>query len=479
MLPTISTSVVLAAEPDAPSPGRWRGVIELPGAKLDFGVSFGLGESGPTATMDIPMQGLKGGPLHDVVFSEQSMAFILKPPGAPEQSWARFELKKEEGGQSAKGVLKQAGMEFPVTMDRIPDGEAARFGPKRPQEPSPPFVYKSSDVTFRNEKSGNTLAGTLTIPPEKGPHPAVVLLSGSGPQDRDSTVFAHKPFLVLADHLTRRGIAVLRYDDRGVGGSTFPEGQKMGDSTTVDFADDAIAAVAFLKRHPDVDPMQIGLIGHSEGGAVAPIAASRSEDVRFIVLLAGTAVPGREIMAVQHMKIAEAEGVTGEALGKASEAHRAVMDLVARGALRDELRPAIRVLIEAQMGGGAQASEDQMNAMLDSQADFMTSKWFRTFATLDPREYLKQVKRPVLALNGGKDLQVIPSQNLPEIEKSLREAGNEDFTIKEMPGLNHLFQTAPTGSPNEYAQIEETFAPAALEEVSAWLLEKSGKTRRY
>ena len=285
----------------AGEPQRWKGEIELPGVKLEFVALLtpAQGDAPAAGTLDIPMQGLKDGPLSEVVVSHERIAFVLALPQMPPQAHARFSAALAPDGQSAKGELRQSGGVFPVSMTRIaPD---AAVGPSRPQEPKPPFPYTQRDVTYVNAQDGTTLAGTLTIPPGDGPHPVAVLITGSGPQDRDETILGHKPFWVLADHLSRRGIAVLRSDDRGVGGrAAAPQ------STAHDFAADVLAAVAFLHTQPEIDARNIGVIGHSEGGIVGPIAASRSADIAFVVILAGTGINGRDILTLQSAAIMRA-----------------------------------------------------------------------------------------------------------------------------------------------------------------------------
>jgi pimeloyl-ACP methyl ester carboxylesterase len=296
----------------------------------------------------------------------------------------------------------------------------------------------------------------------------VLLISGSGPENRDEEVFGHKPFLVLADYLTRAGIAVLRVDDRGVGEST-------GDSRTAtseDFAYDALAGVDFLTRQPEIDPERIGLIGHSEGGLIAPMVASHSKNVSFIVLLAGTGVPGDQILSRQMELISRASGMDDEQLSRVISAQRQVLDLVKAGATEEEVESKVRRLLEAQMG--KELTAEQLDQAAEAQALVVISPWFRFFIRYDPRPLLEEARIPVLALGGELDLQVDPSQNLPAIREALSKAGNPDFTVLELPALNHLFQTAESGSPNEYYSIEETFSPVALKTISDWILKRFG-----
>jgi uncharacterized protein len=300
-----------------------------------------------------------------------------------------------------------------------------------------------------------------------------VLLTGSGAHDRDESLMGHRPFLVLADHLTRNGVAVLRCDDRGVGGST---GDKMA-STTEDFADDALAAVAFLKGRPEIDPKKIGLIGHSEGGIVAPLAASKSDDVAFVVLVAGTGLPGEEILYRQGELILKAEKADEKTVARQREMQEKMFAVLK--AAKDD-KAAVAGLEEVFMAEEAKLTDEEKKeaeknkGVLAAQTKLMLTPWFRFFLSYDPAPALKKVKCPVLALGGERDLQVPAKPDLEAIEKALKEGGNKDVTVKELPKLNHLFQTCETGALSEYAKIEETFAPAALEEISGWIGKRFG-----
>jgi hypothetical protein len=287
----------------------------------------------------------------------------------------------------------------------------------------------------------------------------VLLISGSGPNDRDETVFGHKPFLILSDYLTRKGIVVLRADKRGIGKST----GDLAKATTADFATDAEAGVAYLKTRPEVDPHRIGLIGHSEGGTIAPMAAAADPSIAFIVMMAGSGVPGDQIIVEQTRLLTEATGASKEKVAENTDQEREVLALVEsekdETVLEKKLREKLAAdgMPEAQMGPSIKA---------------LTSPWYRYFLTYDPATALRKVACPVLALNGGKDLQVPPAENLPAIRKALEDEGNKHFEVDELPGLNHLFQTAKTGSLTEYAQIEETISPVVLDKIATWILKQ-------
>jgi uncharacterized protein len=329
--------------------------------------------------------------------------------------------------------------------------------------PRPPFPYQSADVTFPGKSEGVTLAGTLTLPSTPGPHPAVILISGSGPQDRDETIMGHKPFLVLADHLTRHGIAVLRYDDRGFAKST----GDFASATSVDFSDDAEGALEFLRARKDIDPKRIGYLGHSEGGIIAPMVAARRDDVAFLVFLAGTAVPGADVMLAQGEAIARAMGAPEAARAQNREIQQRLFDAVRSTSDPDELRKKAAEIL-------AMLPEPQRTA----QVNQIVAPWMRFFITFDPATVLRRVKCPVLALFGELDLQVLPAQNAPVMEQALREAGNQRAEIHRLAGLNHLFQPAKTGTPQEYATIEQTMDPKALDLIASWLRRTAGLEAR-
>lgn len=377
-------------------------------------------------------------------------------------------------GDTIKGAWSQNGNVLPLEFVR---GDAEKMpGPNRPQEPKPPFPYRSEDVTVPGP-GGITLAGTFTAPNSGGPFAAVVLITGSGLQDRDETVAGHKPFLVLADYLTRQGVAVLRVDDRGFGKSTGDPSQ----ATAEDIAQDAESAVAFLKTRKDVDSKKIGLVGHSEGGAIAPIVASRSKDVAFIVMMAGPGVPIEDLIVRQLSDMARVGGASDAVINATAAAvHRMchVATTTTDTKLMGQQLDALADSLAAQVG----ASNPEMARMASQQAhgisDLIGTPGFRYALTLKPDEILRKVKQPVLAINGSLDLQVSAKENLPAIEKALRAGGNKDVTVMELPGLNHPFQTAKTGSPMEYAAIEETMSPVALKTISDWILARTSPKKK-
>lgn len=445
-----------------PAIGTWTGRLAVGGAGLTLVFHIQAAEGGGlTGTLDSPDQGASGIPIDEVTAAGDSVKVRIRALGV------EYDAQLTENGDTLSGEFRQAGQSFPLKVAR---GEAPERTP-RPQEPHAPLPYDAEDVAFQNEPAGITLAGTLTLPRTAGPHPAAVLVTGSGGQDRDESLMNHKPFLVLADHLTRNGIAVLRFDDRGIGES----GGVFATATTNDFVTDALAAVRYLKTRPGIDGAAVGIIGHSEGGLVGPAAAAESDDVAFVVMLAGPGVPGDEILLAQIEAISRASGLGEERIARSLRSQERVHaileddtdDAVMRERLHEVLRAAVDSTSEAERR--ALGGPDQVERYVQTQMRQVTSPWFRNFLQYDPRPTLEKVHVPVLALGGELDLQVPVDQNLPEIEAALERGGNTDVTVTRMPGLNHLFQTARTGVPAEYATIDETFSPAALSVISGWI----------
>jgi fermentation-respiration switch protein FrsA (DUF1100 family) len=452
-----------------PIVGSWTGALTVQGG-MQLHVVFHVTAAADgtlSATMDSPDQGAKGIPVSGVTVKGDSVRFeVAVANGAFDGSFAKDH-------KSIDGTWSQNGASLPLKLTR---GEAP--APARPQRPEPPFPYRSIDVTIPNTAAGVELAGTLTLPQGEGPFPAAVLVTGSGPQDRDETILGHKPFLVLSDYLTRHGIAVLRYDDRGVGKST----GVFANSTSEDNAADALAAVEFARSRPEIAKDKVGIIGHSEGGLVGPMVAARSNDVAFVVMLAGPGLTGREILHLQGELIARAEGAPEDAVQRNWETQKKLFDIVeaepdpkvAAPKLLAVLKEAVAALPADERAKDAQQTSD---AALEAQVKQVNSPWMRFFLTYNPVPTLEKVKVPVLALDGSKDLQVPPRQDLDSIAAALHRGGNKDVTTEMLPGLNHLFQHAATGAPTEYASIEETLAPEAMKIVSDWILKRFGPGR--
>jgi hypothetical protein len=446
-------AVVAAAQPAAPSDidGTWLGSLDAGALKLRIVFKIVNTQDGLTASMQSPDQSPVWIPATSVRRSDSSLTIVINGIGAT------FEGKIAADMNSVDGTFTQMGNPLLLVVKRVKDQASLEL--RRPQNPVKPYPYREEEVTYANKAAGITLAATLTVPRGKGPFPAVLLIVGSGPHDRDESLMGHKPFLVLSDYLTRKGIVVLRADKRGVGKST----GDYANATMTDFATDAEAGVAYLKTRSEVDSRKIGLIGHSEGGIIAPMAAVAGPDVAFIVLMAGSGVPGDQIIVEQLRLIEEAGGGSKEKADKDAASEREVLALVEK---EKDIATLDKQLREKFVAAGM--PETQIRASIKA----VTTPWFRDFLAYDPATALRKVACPVLVLNGEKDLQVPPAQNLPAIRKALEEASNKHFEIDELPGLNHLFQTAKTGAPNEYAEIEETISPVALDKIASWILKQ-------
>jgi fermentation-respiration switch protein FrsA (DUF1100 family) len=410
-------------------------------------------------TLDSPDQGARGIPVEETSFEKGHLRLTAKSINGG------FEGDINAEYSSINGTWTQNGGSLPLVLNRTDKVTEVI----RPQDPKPPYPYDEKEVDYANKQAGITLAGTLTLPRSGGPFPAVILISGSGPEDRNETVFGHHPFLVLADYLTRNGIAVLRVDDRGVGKST----GDFKNATSEDFVGDVLSGIDYLKSQKDINPKQIGLIGHSEGGTIAPMAASKSSDIAFIVMMAGPGVTGEQIIYLQSALIYKSAGVSDAMIAKDRKLKEQAFAIVkqepdtaiAGKKLREVLGAAI-----AQLSDEEKQTLEYTPEALDVQIQQVNSPWLRYFLINDPRPALLKVKCPVLAINGEKDMQVPPKENLKAVGEALKAGGNKDFTTKELPGLNHLFQTAKTGSPVEYSSIDETISPVALKTIGDWII---------
>ncbi|MBX3405600.1 MAG: alpha/beta fold hydrolase [Phycisphaeraceae bacterium] len=446
-----------AAQPPAAAPagaaGAWSGSIKLPGMDLKIQVLLEFKGGAWSGSIDIPMQGAKGLQLEAVEINDDEVSFrIAGIPGEPTFSG------KPEAADRIAGDFSQGGASFPFELSR---GELAKA--KRPQQPAPPFPYAEEQVTVSNGEV--SLAGTFTLPPGDGPFPAVILVSGSGPQNRDEEIFEHRPFAVWADHLTRAGIAVLRYDDRGVGDST-------GDHTTATttmLSTDTEAWVGFLKRRGEVGA--VGILGHSEGGIIAPMVAARNNDVAFIVMLAGPGVSGAEVLIEQNRALMLAAGADDSTAEQVAAAARPLFESIIRGEESAITRERMIRLVLAQ--SGLDELTPEMEPMINQQMAGLDRPWFSEFLRHDPADDLRKVRVPVLALFGERDAQVVPAQNVQPVVAALQAAGNESVTVKVIPGTNHMFQPCTTGSVQEYAQIETTIDPSVLNLVRDWILANS------
>lgn len=447
--------------------GEWLGALEVGAAKLRLGLHVeAKPEGGLGAVLDSLDQGAKI-PVDSVLFEGGTLRLGMPAIGAT------YEGRLNAEGSTLEGTWSQGGRALPLTFER----RSEAFALIRPQLPKGPFPYESREVAFESAAGKVRLAGTLLLPEGKGPFPAVILLTGSGPQDRDETLMGHKPFLVIADALARRGIASLRWDDRGKGASA-------GDSraaTIDDLAADARAARAFLRARPEVEKSAIGIVGHSEGGLIAPIVATDDRSVAFLVLLAPPGVPIPSLLLRQARDLYRLQGLDGALLDRVLAAQAEDFGLIADPSLPvDRLVEALR----ARAATRRKQFTDQERARLGVDSGMIerviqdeTTAWYRSLLRQAPAAYLRQVKAPTLALFGERDLQVAARENSEAVRAALAAAGNPDHEERILPGLNHLFQHARTGGMDEYGTIEETFAPEALSAIGDWVLARFPKGR--
>lgn len=472
-LTLLSSSVSFAQSPK-PVAGNWEGNIDIMGQKL--GVSFVIIQPNPAdyiAKMNVPAQGAKDIPCDNTMLKGDSL-FITITRIAGE-----FKGKLNPGRTQVTGTWSQSNRQFPLTLQKVETLSGYKMT-ERSQTPKAPFPYMSELVEYENADKTVHLGATLTRPNGKGPFPVAILVSGSGQQDRDETILDHKPFAVIADHLTRQGIAVLRVDDRGTGKSTGP----VKSATSSDFAQDVMTSLDYLKTRADVNPKKIGLVGHSEGGMIAPmVAAQRPADVAFMVLLAGPGAKITDLMEDQFLSLGKNNGVS-EADSKLLRPLLKPLMVAAisssdpatnRKAAMDAFRTWQQKTDPAVVTRTTQVSDDKTrDAYIDQQLQLFGTPWFRYFIQYDPAENLKQVRCPLLALNGEKDYQVPSQMNLTAISAALKGRNNR-VTTKEMPGLNHLFQRCKTCTGAEYAELAETFAPEALKTIGDWILAEGVK----
>jgi pimeloyl-ACP methyl ester carboxylesterase len=436
--------------------GSWKGTLKVSTVTLPLVFHIRDSAGHLVATMDSPNQHAYGVPVTTATFQTPQLHLELAPQHIV------YDGQLGKSADSITGTFTQAGKSFP--LDLVRTALASTTAVRDTQEPKKPYPYLSEDVRFQNPQAHITLAGTLTLPRQKGPFPAVVLITGSGPQDRNETLMGHKPFLVISDYLTRRGIAVLRFDDRG----TAESGGNFGSATTADFATDVEAAVSYLHTRKQIIAGRVGLVGHSEGGLIAAMVAAMDKHIDFIVMLAGPGLTGEQVLLTQQAAIAKAMGVPTEAIARQQQGNEKAFRLITEISDTTALKDSLTSLIEASLPG--QLSEAQREKAVSGSLSQLTSPWMRYFLKTDPSVYLKKVSCPVLALDGTHDLQVLPGLNIPAIEKALAEGGNKRVTVHVFPGLNHLFQQSKTGLPGEYASSPETFAPIALQTMTDWIV---------
>lgn len=438
--------------------GRWDGAIRIMNQELGIRVHFAPKGDSLAATIDIPMQNAFGLPLTDVRFVPPALSFDL--PAGPGLATFRGSMEAD----SINGRFEQAGMTGTFFLRPVLEDSAVaeRAGVVLP--------YKAQEITFTSDSL--VLAGTLTMPTGDGPFPAVVMITGSGPQNRDEEIFGFKPFAVIADHLTRNGIAVLRYDDRGVGAS----GGRFSDATTSDFSADAEAAMDYLRKQPGIREDALGLLGHSEGGIAAVMVAARRKDLSFLVLLATPAISGDSLIDFQVLSAARRSGASQEDFGRILDIQHRVYETVRRGTGFGKLETLLVEEGKRSLSGLPEeyrASLSNPDSMVRSRVGLqiasLKSRWFREFIMVNPADALGKVSCPVFALFGGVDQQVPPSLNRATMERAFARGGNREVEVQTIPKANHLFLTSETGDPAEYGSMKKEFVGGFLDGISTWL----------
>ncbi len=460
----IFLSLPIFAQSNSTVEGNWLGTLEFNGIKLRLVLKVSKKANGMIAAkLDSIDQGANDLEIDSIVQQNKSVRFGAQKYGMS------YEGTLNEKGDEISGTFKQGAGSQALIFKRTT--EATKVN--RLQDPQKPYPY-NEEVVYENKKDTVKLAGMLTLPHDNKPHPAVILITGSGSQDRNETVAGHRLFLVLADYLTRRGIAVLRLDDRGIGGSNLG----LPTQTSENYAGDVLAGIEYLKSRKEINLKQIGLIGHSEGGMIAPMVAVRSKDVAFIVSMAGLGQTGEDAIYTQTALLQKAGGASPEITTQTVAALKNIYSILKAEPDNKLAERKIRESLAIQLGAinkEQQKAFALVKATLETQIPMDLSAWFRYFIAYNPRPTLEKVKIPVLAINGENDLQVAPKENLALIEAALRKGENKDYTIKSFPKLNHLFQTSQIGSLNEYDKIEETIAPQVLETIADWILKRTEK----
>lgn len=412
-------------------------------------------------TIDCPDQGLRDVKASSVTVTNDSLKWEMKQFGATYSG-------RLNGDSAIIGTLKQ-GVSLALNMKKVEKVTEV----VRPQTPVPPFAYRSEDIVYTNKNKSMSYGATITIPPGKGPFPAVLLLTGSGQQNRDEEIAGHKPFAVIADHLTKNGFIVLRVDDRGVGKTT----SNGGNATTRDFADDANVSLAYLLVRPEVDKKKIGLIGHSEGGMIAQIVAAERKDINFVIFLAAPGEQTIKVMNDQNEAMLLKAGMSKEYATAYLELYKNIITAVLKAdsaSAKAKVTPVVDEWINKTPKNVVRATtgitnDSTKNNFVSQFVGQLNQAWFRYFLSYDPAPNIKKMSAKVLALNGSKDVQVISKSNLPAIEAALKKGKSKVYEIKELEGLNHLFQECKACTVNEYGQLQQTFSPMALEVMTNWM----------
>lgn len=441
--------------------GNWKGKL----AAFDLTIVFNISEKDNklVATMDSPDQGARGIPCDQVVVNGNAVTISVSMVGGS------YNGILSEDKKTIDGKWNQGGGSYDLVVGK----EGIPQAKQKPQTPKPPFNYKVEEVEYDNADKSVHLAGTLTSPSNGGKFPAAILISGSGQQDRDETLMGHKPFAVIADHLTKLGFAVLRVDDRGMGKTT----GEVEKATSADFAKDVLTSIAFLKTRKEIDQDRIGLVGHSEGGLIAAMVAADNKDIDFMILLAGPGIKGADLLDEQGEQIGLTSGISVAASAAYKPFYRQLIDLSASGLDSASFAAKAREAFHAwkaktdpvllkEIGFGDRTTSE---IIFDNLIPQFASPWMQFFLASDPVPFLERTTAKVLALNGQKDIQVLPVSNTEGIKKALAKSKAPVRDVKILPGLNHLFQKCNLCTIPEYGSLDETFSEDALNEIASWL----------
>jgi len=458
---TVSSGLAGQNETETNIEGIWKGPLKIGQSEQRFILYLTMDSDGTMkATIDSPDEGVKGIAVEDVKYEKDVLVLEI-------EKTKNYKGKLSRDGLRIEGKLTTSRMQIPLTLERTDEA----YPSTRPQDPKKPYPYITEEVVFANKVAKVKLAGTLTIPKGKGPFPSALLISGTGPHDRNSAMMDHRPFLVLADHLTRMGIVVLRYDDRGTGYST----GLFSKATTTDFAEDAIAGIAYLRSRTDIDHDLIGLVGHSEGSVVAAMVAARLQNIAYVVMLSGMGISGDMTLIRQTESIAKASGIDKEIVGANISLQKKIYAVLKNNSDHQTLEKKLRTIYRSQASALGQGINEEMELRIQEHISQVTTPWFLYFVNYDPQSDLAKVKCPMFILFGEKDLQTPPQFHIPPIKRTLRSNGTSQTAVKIMPGLNHLFQNAETGLISEYNKISETISPSVLQLIGEWIL---GQSRR-
>ncbi|MBB4119151.1 hypothetical protein GGR32_001447 [Mesonia hippocampi] len=441
--------------------GQWSGKINFQGAQLRLAFTFSQSEAGKLqATMSSPDQSVYDIPADSVYFVNDSLKIAVNQFGITYQA-------KKTKPTKFNGVFEQAGFKLPLELnfDAIPTSKK-----EKPQTPKPPFSYQVENITFPNNKENFKLAGTLSLPKNKTNLPAVILISGSGKHNRNQEILGHKPFWVIADYLTKNGIAVLRFDDRGVAES---EGN-FDDATSKDFANDAEAAFNYLRNRKEINSKKIGLLGHSEGGIIAPIVALNNPDVAFMVLLAAPGLSGDEILLLQQELIGKANNINPKSLKKLIQTNQKLFEIVKTTDDKEFLNQKLTETLKTH-SDKLNVYNINENKFIDNSIKGLTTPWMKFFLSYNPAPTLQKINCPVFALNGEKDIQVPAKENLAAIKNAFAKNKQAKLTLKEYPQLNHLFQECNLCNLTEYGQLEQSISPIVLKDITQWILKQTSK----